>query len=74
MGLVDCTQNYSESALDTMMIANGKCKSNRFRDRLSWLVLEILGFSDIQKEERTVQKAIKEAAKRSDMVSAKVDS
>lgn len=43
-------------------------------DRLSWLVLEILGFLDIQKEERTVQKAIKEAAKRNDMVSAKVDS
>lgn len=34
---------------------------------------ESFGFcSDIQKEERNVQKAIKEAAKRNDMVSAKV--
>ena len=33
----------------------------------------ILGFLDIQKEERNVQKAIKEAAKRNDMVSAKVE-
>lgn len=77
MNLVDRTQKLREFTLNQIWIG-WFWLVYEFFDLIIWVGFESMEFlkfwfcSDIQKEERNVQKAIKEAAKRNDMVSAKV--